>query len=368
MFQLRMLSAAAMSFACVCSSTIGEPITYQGSLNDKGGPANGAYDLRFRLVDSLGSQLTNPINLDNVMVEDGLFSVQLDFGDGSFEISDSMHLSVLVRDGDSTGTYTELLPWTTITPVPVATHALNSEFNRDGQTLLLGSSSETLLLNPEHSDGDPMNGATHFQVNTEGTGLGGMYINAPSGGIPFYAFAIDSVHEASINFDRFDDTINFLMSGSQTNAMKITTNTVEVRGDLIAGDDLIADNDVFVGDDLILGDDLIQDFGNETYRNATPVAFGHINSDGQIRSGSGNFSVSFNASTEIYTVDLPILFYQSVNHTVIITPVGSSPIVASSDSLNSNMLVFLHNLLGERVSGSFSFVVYSNAPSAVQTP
>jgi len=367
MFQSRMLSAAAISLGCVCSSVIGEPITYQGSLQDEGAPANGAYDLRFRLVDSLGFHIADWINLDNVMVEDGLFSVHLDFADGAFEISDSMHLSVLVRDGDSTGTYTELLPWTTITPAPIATHALNSEFKRDGQTLLLGSNSETLLLNPEHSDGDPMNGTTHFQVNTEGTGLGGMYINAPSGGIPFYAFAIDSVHKAYINFDRFDDSINFLMSGSLINAMKITTNTVEVRGDLIAGDDLIADNDVFVGDDLILEDDLIQDFGNGTYRNATPVAFGHISSDGQIRSGSGNFSVSFSASTEIYTVDLPI-FFQSVNNTVVITSVGSSPVVTSSDSLSGNMLVFLHNLLGERVSGPFSFVVYSNAPSAGQTP
>lgn len=57
------------------------PWTYRGTLNDAGKPANGSYDLRLTLVNEAGTQsVTQPITLANVMVKDGNFAAEVDFG------------------------------------------------------------------------------------------------------------------------------------------------------------------------------------------------------------------------------------------------------------------------------------------------
>src|SRR6266498_1307925 len=62
--------------------------TYQGKLTDGANPANGVYDMQFKLFDTAsvgtgvqqGPTITNP----SVSVAVGIFSVQLDFGAGAF--------------------------------------------------------------------------------------------------------------------------------------------------------------------------------------------------------------------------------------------------------------------------------------------
>src|SRR5947209_5437541 len=60
----------------------GTAFTYQGRLNDAASPANGIYDLRFAVFDSLtaGSQQGNPLTNAATVVSNGLFTVTLDFG------------------------------------------------------------------------------------------------------------------------------------------------------------------------------------------------------------------------------------------------------------------------------------------------
>lgn len=57
---------------------------YQGNLRDGGGPANGAYDLTFRLYDSLtvgtGTAYGSTVLVTNVAVTNGVFSIPVDFG------------------------------------------------------------------------------------------------------------------------------------------------------------------------------------------------------------------------------------------------------------------------------------------------
>ncbi len=98
--------------------------TYQGVLQDAGAPAQGLYDLRFILYNAEigGSQVGPIINLDDVDLIDGRFTVQLDFGGGAFSDSDRW-LEVKVRPGDSTGSYTTLSPRQWVTPSPYALHA-----------------------------------------------------------------------------------------------------------------------------------------------------------------------------------------------------------------------------------------------------
>ncbi|MEZ6241705.1 MAG: hypothetical protein R3B57_01545 [Phycisphaerales bacterium] len=88
--------------------------TYQGRLTESGAPANGAYDLAFTLwTDPVaGSQIGNPVVVEDLSVEHGLFSVQLDFGASAFDNS-GRWLEITVNDDT-------LSPRTPITRSPYA--------------------------------------------------------------------------------------------------------------------------------------------------------------------------------------------------------------------------------------------------------
>jgi hypothetical protein len=97
--------------------------TYQGSLMDGGQPANGSYDFEFRLYDapSAGVQVGSIFPQGDVTVQDGLFTVELDFAD-VFD-GTALYLQVGVRPGDSVGAYTLLTPRQALTAAPFAQYA-----------------------------------------------------------------------------------------------------------------------------------------------------------------------------------------------------------------------------------------------------
>src|SRR5664279_4251740 len=81
------LAAAVLLFATLGSplpaaQAQGTAFTYQGRLNDGVNPANGSYDLRFAVYDSLtiGTQQGNPVTNSATAGSNGLFTVVLDFG------------------------------------------------------------------------------------------------------------------------------------------------------------------------------------------------------------------------------------------------------------------------------------------------
>lgn len=102
-------------------ATVGTAFTYQGRLTDGGNPANGEYDLRFRLYDAAtsGTQVGSTTGQENTLVTDGLFTVELDFGSGIFT-GEALYLEIGVRPGDSGGVFTALSPRQLLTPVPYA--------------------------------------------------------------------------------------------------------------------------------------------------------------------------------------------------------------------------------------------------------
>jgi hypothetical protein len=108
---------------CFAHSTV---FSYQGRLEDAGAPANGLHDLRLRLFDSAvgGSQVGTTLCVNNVDVVDGLFTVQLDFGQ-QFAAVAPRHLDIQVRRDigqpctDDFG-YVLLSPRQPLTPTPRA--------------------------------------------------------------------------------------------------------------------------------------------------------------------------------------------------------------------------------------------------------
>jgi len=111
---------ALLTLACVHAQ--GTVFTYQGFLKVSGNPANANYDFQFSLWTAasggllVGATLTVP----NVPVQNGLFTVSLDFGsvwDGS-----DRYLQIAVRPAGS-GSYTTLSPRVKINPTPYAIRA-----------------------------------------------------------------------------------------------------------------------------------------------------------------------------------------------------------------------------------------------------
>ena len=102
-------------------------ITYQGRLGENGQPANGNYDFRFSLFDAenAGSNVGQPILIDNQRVTGGSFTVLLDFGIEVFDGS-RRWIDVGVRPGTSNGAYTSLLPRQPVTTTPYALRALTA--------------------------------------------------------------------------------------------------------------------------------------------------------------------------------------------------------------------------------------------------
>jgi len=67
-------------------ASLGSAFSYQGRLSDNSYPANGSYDLAFKLYAAPqgGAAIAEERRFDDYPVANGLFTVKLDFGPGAF--------------------------------------------------------------------------------------------------------------------------------------------------------------------------------------------------------------------------------------------------------------------------------------------
>src|SRR5512135_3032520 len=117
---LTFLSALNSQLSAVFAQ--GTAFTYQGRLNDGGGPANGSYDLTFSLFDAgaNGNLLVGPLTNAATVVSNGLFIATIDFG-ANFPGADRW-LEIGVRTNGG-GSFTALMPRQHLTPTPYAIFA-----------------------------------------------------------------------------------------------------------------------------------------------------------------------------------------------------------------------------------------------------
>jgi hypothetical protein len=115
--------------------------TYQGRLLSGGLPANGSHDFEFRLFDdaAVGTQLGPTVTLTAVNVNNGVFSVRLDFGNQFPGANRFLEISVRAT-GDASFTF--LTPRQAITSAPYAIKSLNAD-NANNST----SAANALQLN-----------------------------------------------------------------------------------------------------------------------------------------------------------------------------------------------------------------------------
>jgi len=138
-----MKKALVLAAAFFCAALASSPanaqstaFTYQGSLDDAGAPASGLHDFRVLLFNAAsgGVVVGSPQCADNVEVIDGVFTLQLDFGQ-AYATTAERHLEIEVRQdtglpcADLTG-FVALAPRQQITAAPLASHA-NAAFSLD---------------------------------------------------------------------------------------------------------------------------------------------------------------------------------------------------------------------------------------------
>jgi hypothetical protein len=143
----------------------GAAFTYQGRLLDENSPANGLYDLEFKLYDAAdvraSTQQRATTTLDDVDVIDGYFTVRLDFGEQVFN-GDPRWLEIGIRPGSSTGDYTVVSPRQELTPAVYAMYAETAAVvmgggNNGGDNLGNHTAAQNINLNGHWLSGDGTN-------------------------------------------------------------------------------------------------------------------------------------------------------------------------------------------------------------------
>jgi hypothetical protein len=108
--------------AGLAAEPTGTAFTYQGRLIDNNSVADGLYDFRFQLYDSVsgGSQTGTEVNVPDTDVIDGYFTADLDFG--AVFNGDERWLEIGIRKGelDDPNEYTVVSPRQQIKPSPYA--------------------------------------------------------------------------------------------------------------------------------------------------------------------------------------------------------------------------------------------------------
>lgn len=130
------LIVSLTAFALVGTSTAQTTaFNYQGQLTDGGNPANGSFQMQFKLFDSLagGTQIGSTIPDVAVTVANGVFNTKLDFGAVPFSGANRW-LEIAVRH-NSGEPYVTLTPREQIASSPYAVRTLSAAMADDSQKL-----------------------------------------------------------------------------------------------------------------------------------------------------------------------------------------------------------------------------------------
>lgn len=106
------------------AAPMGTAFTYQGRLVEDNNAPTGTYDFEFKLFDDpcTGMQQGSTIEVTDLDVIDGYFTLELDFGANIFT-GTGRWLEIGIRPGGSSGSLTILSPRQEITPAPYALYA-----------------------------------------------------------------------------------------------------------------------------------------------------------------------------------------------------------------------------------------------------
>jgi len=197
----KILILLTIIFTNLNAAPVGTLFNYQGQLNLGGSPANGSYDFKMELWTQLTGGTNIPAQIyEDIVVENGLFTIELDFGDTPF-VGDAKFLQIQVRDGASTGGFEQLSPRQSINNVPYAIQSAFVENNTSPWSIITGgigyaddvkigntgtTTSSMLTVDADISQSPirfKINGATKMIVNANGGTSIGVNTTPPANGL-----------------------------------------------------------------------------------------------------------------------------------------------------------------------------------------
>ena len=302
--------------------------SYQGSLTNNGLPANGSFDLEFKLFDSLtgGLQQGSTITKNAVSVTNGVFGVILDFGSTALPGANRfLELSAQTAGG---GGFTTLAPRSQILSAPYAVSALNAQTAGTAQTVTgpISGSNATATLSVTNSAGgiSPNSGTPPAGLigratsasgqtigvfgntnSTNGIGVLGITEGAGGGGAP-------SVGVFGVANSTTGPANGVMGETASSNGWGVYGNAIATSGPSngVVGDSHSPNGVALVGRSFGLGDILSLTStvagGNPKLRVAAGgdiISLGNINATGGFRTAIGSFSAGGSPGTPNFNVD-----------------------------------------------------------------
>ncbi|HVE57674.1 MAG TPA: hypothetical protein VNB22_12650 [Pyrinomonadaceae bacterium] len=149
--------------------------TYQGKLTDTNQPANGTYEMQFRLFDNplvgQGAQQGATVTIPTVQAVNGIFTTPLDFGAPVFLTGANRYLEISVRPAGSQVAFTTLAPRQQITSAPYTVRALSAAQSDNSANLGSVPANQFVQTNDARlSDArNPLAGSGNYIQNTTTT-------------------------------------------------------------------------------------------------------------------------------------------------------------------------------------------------------
>lgn len=140
MCRLLIMLTVVLPFLSAPVQAIGTSFTYQGQLLVSSVNGSGSFDFEFDLYDEVnnGTMVAGTVALDDVSVNDGIFTVDLDFGLNAFGGADRW-LEIRVKRS-SDGAFTLLNPRQAVNPAPYAIRSETSSFATDAAAAITADS------------------------------------------------------------------------------------------------------------------------------------------------------------------------------------------------------------------------------------
>ncbi len=126
---MKTLAAIAIFLTLACGTAMAQTTTfsYQGFLKDGAAPVSGNYNISISLWDAeTGGVFLSSNTFPTVPVVNGVFTVDLDFGETAFSAGAARFIEIAVKPSGSGGGYTPLTPRARIKSSPYSIQSLNS--------------------------------------------------------------------------------------------------------------------------------------------------------------------------------------------------------------------------------------------------